>query len=112
MVVKSYVESFKTTKLQARYPFAPAYKAGFGLSDGSFTYETLGGEANGGSDYHYYFYNQVMDANQGDFWRKAPMSGETRPENQGMVFKPDYADGTKNRQDFMLCVNKTHASYM
>jgi hypothetical protein len=46
-VISWYQKSFQTTKLIARYPHKAAYKAGFGLSDGSFTYETIDGKANG-----------------------------------------------------------------
>jgi hypothetical protein len=111
-VVNWYVGAFKKTRLQARYPFAPASNAGFGLNDGSFTYETLGGEANGGPDFRFYFHNQVKDAGQQDLWKRAPISGETRPENQAEVFEPNYARRTLNRQDFMECVDTTHASYV
>lgn len=111
-VVDWYRAAFNTTKLQVRYPFEPAYEAGFGLSDGSFAFETLGGDANGGIDHFYYFSNVVKSAGMDDFWRTGPMGGETRPEIQDIVFKPDYPAGTYQRQDFMLCVNTTHASYM
>lgn len=111
-VVDWYRAAFNTTKLQVRYPFEPAYEAGFGLSDGSFAFETLGGDANGGIDHFYYFSNVVKSAGMEDFWRTRPMGGETRPEIQDIVFKPDYPAGAYQRQDFMLCVNTTHASYM
>jgi hypothetical protein len=68
--------------------------------------------ANGGEDHWFYFNNQVKSAGQEGLWRKAPISGETRPENQPLVFKSDYARRTLNKQDFMECVNVTHASYV
>jgi hypothetical protein len=111
-VVKWYLEAFNKTRLQARYPFAPANNAGFGLNDGSFTYETLDGEANGGAVFNFYFLNQLKDAGQQDLWKRGPISGETRPENQDEVFKPNYARRTLNRQDFTECVETTHASYV
>lgn len=111
-VVSWYDKAFNTTKLHARYPYEPAYAAGFGLSDGSFTTETVGGEANGGVDHWFYFMNAVEEKGMEDFWRRGPMSGETRNDNQGDVFKPYYEEGTYQNQDFMLCVNLTHASYM
>ena len=113
-LVQWYTEAFNTTKLQARYPFEPAYKAGFGLVDSSFTYETLNGDANGGvtEGTHYYFWPSVVAAGQTNFWRVAPMGGETRPEQQPMVFEPWYAAGTFMKQDFTRCVRTTHASFM
>jgi hypothetical protein len=41
------------------------------------------------------------------------MGGETRPEIQGEVFEESYPAGTvENKQDFMLCVETTHATYI
>jgi len=40
------------------------------------------------------------------------MGGETRPEIQGEIFQPGYAAGTEYKQDFMQCVDVTHATYM
>jgi hypothetical protein len=113
-VVQWYTEAFNITKLQARYPFEPAYKAGFGLVDSSFTYETLNGDANGNvtQDTQYYFWPAVVAAGQTNFWRSAPMGGETRPEQQPIVFEPWYPAGTYLKQDFMRCVRTTHASFM
>jgi hypothetical protein len=50
-VTEWYANAFQKTKLQARYPYQPAYEAGIGLYDGSFAYHTLDGDANGGQ-YH------------------------------------------------------------
>jgi hypothetical protein len=114
-LVKWYSDAFKTTKLQARYPFKAAYQAGFGLVDSSFTYETLDGDANGGAtttDTSYYFWPSVTAAGQNDFWRVAPMGGETRPEQQPIVFESSYPAGTYTKQDFVRCMYTTHATYM
>jgi hypothetical protein len=83
------------------------------LSDGSFAYSTLDGAANGNVEQSWYFWNQVKDQNATNtFWKQSFMSGETRPEIQSIVFEPDYPAGTYERQDFMLCVNTTHTSFM
>jgi hypothetical protein len=111
-VVEWYSAAFNKTKLLTRYSFEPAYRAGFGLSDGSFAEKTVGGDENDGNDYSFYFLTQVESANQTDFWRTAPMGGESPPEIAAIVFEPDYPAGTFERQDFMVCVNQTHASYM
>jgi hypothetical protein len=111
-VVKWYKDSFQITKLQARYPFKSAYDAGFGLNDGSFTYETIDGVANGGELSAHYFWPTVVAAKQTDFWLNAPMGGETRPEQQPIVFEPWYPNGTYTKQDFLECVHTTHATYM
>lgn len=41
------------------------------------------------------------------------MGGETRPEVQSTIFEPGYEPGsTKYKQDFMQCVETTHATYI
>lgn len=112
-VTQWYQDAFSTTKIQVRYPYEPALDAGFGLSDGSFAFNTLDGSANGNVEQSWYFWNQVKDHNATDsFWKNSFMSGETRPEIQGVVFEPDYPAGTYERQDFMECINTTHTSFM
>lgn len=112
-LVQWYSAAFKTTRLMVRFPFAPAYRAGMGLSDGSFTYETLDGDANGGMKQPaFYFWPVVTTAGQTDFWRAAPMGGETWPDQQPNVFESWYDAGAYQKQDFMRCVNATHASFV
>lgn len=40
------------------------------------------------------------------------MGGETRPEIQSIIFEPDYPAGDYERQDFNVCTEVTHATYM
>ena len=40
------------------------------------------------------------------------MGGETRPELQQTIFEPGYQQRTSFKQDFMECVDTTHATYM
>lgn len=110
-VVDWYSSSFNMTRIQTRYPYAPAYEAGFGLHDDSFAFETLDGEANGGMNRSYYFWPRVVKAGQGDFWKKGAMGGETRDVQQ-TVFEPSYPARTFQKQDFVECMNITHATYM
>jgi hypothetical protein len=84
-LVKWYSDAFKTTKLQA----------------GATTTDTS-----------YYFWPSVTAAGQNDFWRVAPMGGETRPEQQPIVFESSYPAGTYTKQDFVRCMYTTHATYM
>lgn len=103
---------FHQTKIQVRFPYKPAYDSGFGLTDGSFAQLTLDGDANGGVNETYYWWPKVENLHQTDFWKKGPMGGETRPELQPTIFEPDYPKGTYQHQDFNLCVNVTHTTYM
>ena len=111
-VAEGYRAAFNTTKLQGRYPSTLAYNAKFGLFDASFAYNTLDGPPNGGKEVGWYFWPSVKRANQTDFWRFAPMAGETRPELQPIVFSDSYPTGTFEHQDFDLCVRTTHSSFM
>jgi hypothetical protein len=45
------------------------------------------------------------------FWQWAPMGGEVHPSNS-YCFKPSYPAGTVDHQDFNVCTNETHATYM
>jgi len=111
-IVGWYRSAFKVTPMQVRNPVASAYAAGMGLHDDSFGFSTLDGRYNGGEQVSYFFWPEVKAAGQEDFWRKAVMGGETRPEIQGEIFEDGYQAGTPYKQDFFECVDVTHATYM
>jgi hypothetical protein len=112
-VVQWFADAFSITPLQTRYPLASAYAAKMGYHDDSFAHSTLDGAANAGKVQSWFFWPSVIQKGQTDFWKYAPMGGETRPEIQGEVFEESYPAGTvENKQDFMLCVETTHATYM
>jgi hypothetical protein len=111
-VIVWYKEAFEKTKLQIRGTFDSAYKSGFGRHDDSFGYSTLDGKDNGGISRDWFFWPRTVAANQVDFWKIGPMGGETRPELQKKIFQSNYTRGIEYHQDFMRCVNTTHASWM
>jgi Malectin domain len=78
-----------------------------GLHDDSFAYSTLGSVG-------WFFWPRLVSGGYTDFWKKGPMGGETRPEIQNDVFDPSYvpAPDYAYKQDFMQCVETTHATYM
>jgi hypothetical protein len=105
-VVGWYDAAFQTTQLQVRTPVASAYAAGMGLHDDSFGFSTTG-------SVDWFFWPSVEKAGQTQFWKKGAMGGETRPELQATIFEPGYQPGSDQyKQDFMKCVNVTHATYM
>lgn len=112
MVVGWFAASYTKTRVQLRYPSASAYAAGFGLHDDSFAHSTLDGAANGGTAVSYFFWPSAVQKGQSDFWKRGVMGGETRPAIQGEVFDPTYARRTSFKQDFMECVQTTHATYI
>jgi Malectin domain len=105
-VIEWYKNAFKTTKLQTRGSSQASIAAGMGLHDDSFAYSTLGTTS-------WFFWPRVVIANHTEFWKKGVMGGETRPEIQNEVFDPNYKPGSDMyKQDFMQCVETTHATYM
>jgi Malectin domain len=106
-VIGWYKAAFKTTKLQTRGASSASIAAGMGLHDDSFAYSTLGNVG-------WFFWPRLVSAGFTDFWKNSPMGGETRPELQGQVFDPSYvpAPDYAYKQDFMKCVETTHATYM
>jgi len=111
-VVGHFDDAFKTTSLQTRGPWTTATVARFGLHDDSFAYSTLDGTANGGVTTEWFFWPKVESASYTNFWESSAMGGELRPELQSTIFTDDYPTSTEYHQDFDLCVNVTHATYM
>mmetsp|Transcript_28051 Transcript_28051/g.56197 ORF Transcript_28051/g.56197 Transcript_28051/m.56197 type:complete len:394 (-) Transcript_28051:517-1698(-) len=87
-------------------------KAGLGLHDDSFAHSTLDGAANGGVETGWFFWPSVERSGYSSFWRSSVMGGELRPELQSNIFSDDYPANTQYHQDFDLCVNVTHATYL
>jgi hypothetical protein len=111
-VISWYSKAFTKTKLQLREPFQSAHALGFGKHDDSFGYSTLDGPDNGGVKQEWFFWPEVVTLKQENFWKVAPMGGEVRPELQASIFQSWYAKGTEKKQDFMRCVEVTHATFM
>jgi hypothetical protein len=107
-----YTQFFKKTKISFRYPdYKRAFDKGHGFNDGSFTYYTVSGPANGGEMHTHFFYNASVIAGTNTAYRRGIIGGEVRPENSN-VFSDNYPSGTPFHQDFMLCSNITHVTYM
>jgi len=111
-VVVAFNDAFHKTPLQTRYVWPKAMELGFGLHDDSFAYSTLDGDANGGVDTGWFFWSQVESAQYTDFWKSSVMGGELRPALQSTIFSDSYPAGTEYHQDFTICVDTTHATYM
>lgn len=109
-VVAWYSEAFSKTQLQARYPRVDTKS--MGLYDGSFAYNTLDGQPNGGVEKSWYFWPKIKKEGQENSWRTNMMGGETRPEIQKQIFTDEYPAGTENHQDFKLAAETTHMSFI
>jgi hypothetical protein len=107
-----YTEYFTRTKISFRYPEnIKAFEARHGFNDGSFTWYTVSGPANGGEMHDFYFYNMSVIHGTDQAYKNGIIGGEVRPENSH-VFSEYYPSGTKNRQDFQLCSDIAHVTYM
>ena len=115
-VLEAYTRSFTKTPVLLRYPADPSnssYAANddlpFGYHDDSFAWGTL----DTGNPDDSWFYMSLLSAagdNALTKWRKHPIGGEIRPEIWGQVFdaKPKH----KQAQDFSMCVQQTHATWL
>jgi hypothetical protein len=105
-VIGWYAAAFTKTQLQMRYENPKSgYINKFGRHDDSFAYKTIDGES-------YFFWPRTQAAGQEDFWKWGVMGGETRPELQPIIFENWYPAGSPHKQDFMECVETTHATYV
>ena len=114
-LIDAFDTAFQTTQVQIRYPHWYAVgdnqRQGFGLHDDSFAHSTID-EGVYGTPMSWFFWPSVQ-ANAADvFWMSGAMGGEIRPELQSTIFNDDYAAGTPYKQDFGLCAETTHATYM
>jgi len=114
-LIDAFDTAFQTTQVQIRYPHWYAVGAnqreGFGLHDDSFAHSTID-EGVYGELITWFFWSQVQAAAATDFWLSGAMGGELRPELQSTIFDDDYAAGTQYKQDFGMCAETTHATYM
>ena len=112
----AYAAAFAETPVLLRYPAGPGdprYAANdhrpFGYHDDSFAWATL--ETGRAADSWFYM-ALLRAAGPGalDRWKSQPIGGEIRPELWGKVFDPD--PGVPEAQDFVACVEATHASWL
>lgn len=116
-VVSWYSNAFSKTQLQIRYVTPKlAYEKNFGRHDDSFAYYTIASSINNNNNNeptykntNFYFWPRTIMANQTDFWKYGIMGGETRPQIQSNVFQYQLFP---NHQDYMDCIETTHATYM
>jgi len=115
-VMDAYEAAFKITPVLLRYPAgdntwgkASNAKRPFGYHDDSFAWATLDtGEKK--DDWFYMPALKQAGLVALEKWKNYPIGGEIRPEAWGKVFDPEPAD--KNIQDFRMCVEQTHASWL
>eukprot|EP00573_Skeletonema_grethae_P001912 CAMPEP_0201687636 /NCGR_PEP_ID=MMETSP0578-20130828/1607_1 /ASSEMBLY_ACC=CAM_ASM_000663 /TAXON_ID=267565 /ORGANISM="Skeletonema grethea, Strain CCMP 1804" /LENGTH=698 /DNA_ID=CAMNT_0048171805 /DNA_START=59 /DNA_END=2152 /DNA_ORIENTATION=- len=114
-LIDAFDAAFETTQIQIRYPHWYAVGAnqrqGLGLHDDSFAHSTID-EGVYGAPMSWFFWSQVQASAATDFWMSGAMGGEVRPELQATIFDDNYAAGTQYKQDFGLCAETTHATYM
>ena len=115
-VMDAYETAFKKTPILLRYPageddraYAANHTRPFGYHDDSFAWATLPTDLKGGS---WYFLARMQKAGPEAMnkWRAHPIGGEVRPEVwRGLWDEPS---STPKGQEFLRCVEETHATWM
>jgi hypothetical protein len=81
------------------------------MHDDSFAHSTID-EGIYDQPMDWFFWSRVQSAGGTDFWTYGAMGGEVRPELQETIFNENYMNGTQYKQDFGMCSEITHATYM
>lgn len=121
-VYEAFDAAFNTTRLLVREPKEGVDNAKYdtGYHDDSFAYATLSFE-NGGQEWSYM--SKVKNLGMGNAWEYAPIGGEVYPPLQAEYFMEEYynkkpnpetdpSQDMINRQDWMDCVEESHASFL
>ncbi len=115
-VMNAYEEAFTTTPVLLRYPageehwmYAPNHRRSFGYHDDSFAWATL---QTGKPEDSWFYMAILQDAGveATSKWKTEPIGGEIRPELWGRIFDED--PGILEAQDFLQCVETTHATWL
>ncbi|MBF95590.1 MAG: DUF4832 domain-containing protein [Myxococcales bacterium] len=103
-VIAAFDTAFDATHLMLRYPIHDSPERAIGFHDDSFAYSTLG-------DVPWFFHTKLVEAGADERWREVPIGGEVYPELQSSLFTDDFVVDTYS-QDFLRCIEETHASWM
>ncbi|MBN1699272.1 MAG: DUF4832 domain-containing protein [Spirochaetales bacterium] len=101
-ILRTFDESFDTTRLLVRYPAGESPHLDIGFHDDSFAYNTL-------PPVSWHFWPQIEKAGCADVWKREPVGGELRPEIQSGIFDDPPASEAEN---FSRCVETTHCSWL
>ncbi|HVU34739.1 MAG TPA: hypothetical protein VHE61_15000 [Opitutaceae bacterium] len=112
-VMDAYDRAFHKTAVLLRYPAGPddAYYADnhsrrFGYHDDSFAWATMPS----GKPNSWFFLDRMKRAGALEKWRTEPIGGEVRPEVWNTLW--DEPTGAPAGQEFLPCVNATHATWL
>jgi hypothetical protein len=115
-VLDAYEAAFRKTPVLLRYPagaddarHTPNAERPFGYHDDSFAWATLETGRRGDSWFYMSLLKAAGPAAQSK-WKTQPIGGEIRPEAWGKVFAED--PGDPRIQDFVRCVEETHATWL
>ncbi|QEG23003.1 DUF4832 domain-containing protein [Mariniblastus fucicola] len=113
-VMDQFAEAFKTTPVLLRYPagehnytYASNAKTKFGYHDDSFAWATVD---TGKEEDDWFFVPALKTAGVLDAWKMRMIGGEIRPEVWGCVFDDESCE--VKGQEFVRCVEATHASWL
>ncbi len=115
-VMDAFEVAFRRTPVLLRYPagdsdpkYAANHRRALGYHDDSFAWATL--ETGKKSD-EWFFMARMRRAGPEavEKWRTQPIGGEVRPENWPVLWNDP--PGTPEGQDFLRCVEATHATWL
>ena len=106
-VLDAFEAAFRQTKLVLREPKEGIHieTRALGFHDDSFAYQTLGP-----ADWN--FWPQVKKFGMAGTWKTQPIGGEVRPEVQKCMWNEANENCVPPGQEYDLCVDITHASWM
>jgi hypothetical protein len=105
LIFQAFIDAFPNTELNFRQPqdgVATSTEMMVGYHDDSFMQSTLGPET-------WHFWPRMIDSGVSDVWQSHPIGGEIYPGLQGDVWN---SIPNPSGQDFEVCVDSTHATYM
>ena len=112
-VMAAFEKSFKKTFVLLRYPagkndygYVDNSQMRFGYHDDSFAWATLD---TGKKEDGWFFVPKLQEAGVTEKWKAVPIGGEIRPEIWATTFTDEM---TEQEQDFLKCVEETHASWL
>jgi Domain of unknown function (DUF4832) len=105
-VLTAFEKSFAVTRLLVRRPIDLATASRrVGYHDDSFAFETL-------EPPDWTFLGLLKVAGETNKWRTQPIGGEIRPEIQRCMWDANNSNCVPPGQEYLACVEKTHASWM
>jgi hypothetical protein len=106
-VLDTFAKAFRKTKLLLREPKENigVQERAIGFHDDSFAYQTL-------APVPWHFWPKIEKFGLAERWKTQPIGGEVRPDIQKCLWNDEKEPCVPPGQEFDLCVQTTHASWL